>query len=293
MANETEAPTNAETLANAEAVEKTLNEFQLDFVTFMHQWWLTEGELLTAPVALERYGYPLDDFVKHINTPAVLQVLKKRGVEVVHLRRKQNVLAAVDPASPEIMDWRATTLKPHQLVVANAMLDLNDTRSDKKKLQDQGIGTAKWQSWLRDENFRAYLQKRAESLLGDSQHEAALALLDRVRSGDIRAIEYYHEYTGKYTRKASNGGQNALQADQQNTDLKLFVVKLLEIITEEVSDHQAAARISDRIKQTLYNQSIVNAVTSDKPDEIVMPTIAPNRELPAHMMKLVEKNVVD
>jgi hypothetical protein len=183
---------------------------------------------------------------------------------------ERGITAKIDLADAE--QWRHATLTPEQLLVANTMLDLIDTRNDRKKLNDLGVSSAKYNAWLRQPEFRAYLQGRAESLLGASQHEALLALVDRVRSGDSKAIELYWEYTGKFIRNNSSG--NSIQGISSETVTGL-VQSIIEIIVEEVEDPVLGARISDGMT----------------PERIIVPEIAPDRVITPEIEALMQQGV--
>lgn len=122
-----------------------------------------------------------------------------------------------------------------QLVVANTMLDLRDNRSQKKKLTELGISTAKWEAWLRDPVFQNYLRVRSENLLGDSLHESHLALVDRVRSGDVSAIKYFNEITGRFTPAAAT----------DKADVSNVLYGVVEIIQRHVKDPQVLQALAD------------------------------------------------
>lgn len=127
-------------------------------------------------------------------------------------------------------------LSEEQLVAANTMLDLTDNRSRKKKLMDLGISTAKWEGWLRDPVFQSYIRTRSENLLGDNLHESHLALVDRVKSGDINAIKYFNEITGRYVPNATD-----------KADVNAVLMMVLEVIQRHVVDPRALSAIGDEL----------------------------------------------
>lgn len=177
-------------------------------------------------------------------------------------------------------EWREKALTPLQLIAVNMMLDLIDQRSEKKKLQDIGVSTAQWQMWLKDPTFAKYLHQRAEAMLGDHQHEAQLALLDKIRMGDINAIKYYNEMTGKYKPEtASSPSTNMV------TDFKQLLIRILEVINDEVNDPTVAFKIAERFKSLISMQFMANQLTDQA---IVQPEVAPARELSPRLIDLME-----
>jgi hypothetical protein len=127
-------------------------------------------------------------------------------------------------------------LTEHQLIVANAMLDLTDNRSRKKKLAELRVPSQTYEAWLRDPAYRNYIQARAENLLPDNQQDAHLALLDRVRSGDISAIKYFNEITGRYIPNTTD-----------KVDVNAILMRVLEVIQRHVSEPEALNGIAEEL----------------------------------------------
>lgn len=189
---------------------------QDEFLNFLEQYWFEFG-LVPSRERAKEMGVP-DNYYDYFKSANFRAACRERGISLRGLEIVGNGTAA---------EWKRYMLTEEQLTAANILLDLTDTRSAKKKLADLGIPTQKYQTWLRDPGFQNYIRARAENALGDNQHEAHLALIDRVRSGDMGAIKYYNEITGRYV-PASQGG-NAL-------DAMMIVMRVLEIIQMRISD---------------------------------------------------------
>lgn len=255
----TVAPTNQATL---DAVNSSkASEVELDFVTYVHQQWLLTGEVPPKPDGLPDEVYKSD---------WVANALQERGI----------TWPPVGTDSDPTLEWKHTGLGPVQLLVANALLDVADTRSIKKKLQDNGVSLAKYQSWLRDEKFNSYLKTRAEQLLGSHQHEARLALMDRVSRGDVKAIQFYLELTGEYVPDRGNNSA------AQFADIQGLLVKVVEIISDEVDDPAIAARIADRFKTIMTARNIVGGLIAGEAEGITQPEIAAPRQMTPELIKL-------
>lgn len=275
-ANATVAPTNAATIANAANVTGLTAE-QADFVTLVDMEWHLTGSF-PRDKFLNTYSYSKKELNQLTGNPLVQQNLLSRGI------KPQAYLKA--DAEP-IKDIRAP-LTPIQLAAANTLLDLTDTRSQRKKLQDLGVSSRQYQAWLKDANFQGYLRERSEGLIGDIQHEAMLALADRVIGGDLKAIEYYHELTGRFVKQRNTpsavNGPAAVGADQAQQ----LVVRIIEIVLEE-ADGDTAMRISDRLKNLISGQQVANSLFA--PDPIVVPEVAPARELTPELENLTKKGL--
>lgn len=155
------APTNKNTHRN---LKKYSDGTYMAFVALVESHYQMHGVIIDAETAEAEYQISGPDFEHFITFEPVISQLKENGVirDYVETLVKQ---ATVNN------DWRDKTLTPLQLAVANTMLDLIDTRSQKKKLQDLGVSTAVYSNWLKDPNFNNYLRTRAENLMGDASHE--------------------------------------------------------------------------------------------------------------------------
>lgn len=200
-------------------VAKPLSPKDHSLLTFIEQEYLVHGAVPTLEYTLEARVTDAAHYKRCLANVSFRHAMATRGISLRGL--------GGNPKEDNI-------LTEEQLVAANIMLDLRDNRSQKKKLGDLGITSGKWEGWLRDPAFQSYLRTRAENLLPDSLHESHLALIDRVRSGDINAIKYYNEITGRYV---PNGSDKA--------DVNAVLMMVLEVIQRHVKDPVALTGISD------------------------------------------------
>lgn len=197
----------------------TLSEKQFDVINFVEQEYLLNGAIPTAARVASLGLVNEKKYTEWLADPEFRRNLVARGI------------------SPSVVDGNDKgILTEEQLTVANVMLDLTDNRSRKKKLADLKISTQKYEAWLRDPAFQHYLRTRAENILGDNLHESHLALLDRVRAGDMSAIKYYNEITGRY-----------IQNNGDSIDLAGLLMRILEIIQKHVSNNDEVAKIADEM----------------------------------------------
>jgi hypothetical protein len=195
----------------------SLNNKEWELVNFMEQEYLAHGAIPTAD-RINSVGLASPDWYKQfITRKEVRDALLGRGVPLSFLG-----------------GGNKDVLTEEQLTAANIMLDLHDNRSQKKKLADLSISSQKWQAWLRDPGFQNYLRSRAENILGDNYHEANLALLDRIRSGDTGAIKFYYEITGRYV---PNRGDSV--------NVPALLMKVMEIIQKHVPDNEIVSNIAE------------------------------------------------
>lgn len=274
-ARATVAPTNQHTLDKAEKTDG-LNPDQANFVTnYEYEYRTVSAEERSKPSytpfdALQKeYNYTLPEIHEFLRNKEVQKTLTKRGLTY------PAPYIATPNKPPGKLAHKRPKLSGIQLVVANTLLDLTDTRPIKKKLQDLGISTYQYANWLKKPEFNNYLRQNAEGMLGENQHEAVLALLDRVSSGDLRAIEYYHEITGRFVKQSARAGNNT------SVDLSNIIVRIIEIINDEVHDPEVAARISDKLKGLAAGMSFANQLGgNDTPPSAVGEVAKPAIETP-------------
>ena len=202
-----------------EFTPKPLTDSEHEFLNFIEQEYLLNGGIPTAASCVERDIVTESFYKRCFKNAQFRHALAVRGIS----------LRGFD--GPD-----KGKLTEEQLVVANTMLDLGDNRSRKKKLTELGIPTQKWEAWLRDPVFQNYLRTRSEALLGDSLHESHLALVDRVRSGDLGAIKYFNEITGRYVPNA-----------QDKADVASIIGLVVEVIQRHVHDQQTLKLLADDI----------------------------------------------
>lgn len=198
---------------------KVLTDAEHEFLNFIEQEYLLHGGVPTAASCIERDIVSEAFYRRCFRKADFRHALAVRGI----------TLRGLDgPDSGKLTE--------EQLVAANTMLDLADNRSRKKKLNELGVPTAKWEAWLRDPVFQNYLRTRSEAMLGDNLHEAHLALVDRVRSGDVPAIKYFNELTGRYNPNVSD-----------KADVNSVIMMIVEVIQRHVTDPKLLHAIADDI----------------------------------------------
>lgn len=205
-----------------ELSERELSPWEDKLVDLLEQYWLIHGRVPTQQQAAE-LGIDPKRYMDAFTNRTFREELSNRG------------LGIENPDDPKIVSWALTD---KQLAAANIMLDLLDNRSRKRKLSDLEISTQEYQAWLRDPAFQGYLAARSETLLKDNKHEAHAALLDRVRTGDISAIKYYNELTGRYIPASSRAA---------SIDPMEIIERVIEILQTNIQDKQLLAKIGQEL----------------------------------------------
>jgi len=219
----------AKTKTNSEALvnDSKLTVEQYQMLLYFEQYYWRRG-VLPSYKALVDEGIELDEseYLEAYTNIRFIDGLRGRGIPEHLLTDK--------PGS-----FTGRILTEQQLTVANVMLDILDKRSRLKKLTELGVSTAEYNGWLRDPVYRSYCLARAEELLDSNQHVAHMSLIDRVQQGDLGAIKYFNQMTGRYREKSEAGVQ--INVANNYGDDKLIAV--VEIIQKHVKDPEVLAAI--------------------------------------------------
>lgn len=194
-----------------------LSEEEYDLLSFLEQYYLTNSALPSVEVASSIH---LDEvlYIGALKKVEFRNALVSRGVP------DKAISTLVPLGDGPVGAWKNYALSEKQLLCANVILDTTDNRSRRKKLSELGIKTQEYETWMRDPVFSGYLRSRAEALLGDNQHESHLALVDRVKAGDVSAIKYYNEMTGRYVQASARG------ANGSSGDVKMILLRVVEVL---------------------------------------------------------------
>lgn len=216
-----------------------LTEQDNRFLNFIEQVWYTNGSLPSRE-KIKEFGFH-DEFWNKLRTNDLYRKqLVARGI-------RRDILDAYKDGERD-----RHLLTEEQLTAANVWLDLRDNRSQRKKLEELGIPTAIWESWLQDPAFQNYLSTRAERMLGYNIHEANLALMAKVRSGDVNAIKFYYELSGHYLtpHQKKAVAETKLVEKQLNAtdfDVRALLTRIVEAIQKYVDNPAVQQAIADDI----------------------------------------------
>lgn len=179
-----------------------LNELERQIIGYCESNWFLRGSLPTPETLSGKFGKTSKWVGEFLQKEEVKSSFTARGIPTIEGR----------------------DLSAEQITAINTILNLSDTRSERKKLADLEITARTWEGWKKDPRVREYMRARSEDILNGAIPEAHLALVDRVRTGDISALKFYYEMTGRYT------GQQA------GMDPKVLLGRVFDIITKHVQN---------------------------------------------------------
>jgi hypothetical protein len=210
-----------------------LTEGMVTGLTYIEQIYWLEGAIPSHEKIADVVGVKPDTVKKWFAKKDFVTVLRGKGL-------------------PMPQEEVSGVLSPSQLMLVNMLLNLSDRRSDREKLEAAGVTPQQYAMWRRDNNFLAYLHKRAEQQFGDASDEASQGLLKNVKAGDLSAIKFYYEVTGRYNPR--------LQVD---VNVDSVMNRVVEIIQKHVRDPQVLMAIADDL------EDLANGKPRDTPEPVV------------------------
>jgi len=205
-----------------EKKEPSLTDSELSILAYVEQVYWETGRIPTQQMIIECLD-PLcspatkSKVSKAFAKPRFQSALEKRGLE-----------------------YQADTklLTPTQLLLVNMLLNVEDKKSLRQKLEMLNINMAKYQSWLRDPAFHSYLTMRTEQLFENSDHDAYKSLIQAVMRGDVQAMKLFFEMRGIWSPKLDI-----------NINIESIIYRVVEIVGKHVKDPTILTQIADEVEQ--------------------------------------------
>lgn len=187
-----------------------LTAVELRVLNFVEQYWQATG----GWPSITELGFKHPEFKLQASLakPAFTNALRNRGVD----------LPSVEDAG---LESSLGSLSEEQVAAVSVVTNWADKRSKKAKLAEIGVSLTQWNGWLRTKKFKQYLHRIATLNFNDSVDHAQAGLMAAVDKGDVSAIKFYYEVTGRYVP-----GQN----NQETENLKVVISKLMEAIQQTV-----------------------------------------------------------
>ena len=103
-----------------------------------------------------------------------------------------------------------TQLNERQIMALKKLSETGDKRSKTAILKSMGVSTTEWRGWMRQAEFHEAFQAMVGASVKDALVMSEIKLADMAESGDLNAIKFLWEYTGKHNPAA----QQAVDAQQ-------------------------------------------------------------------------------
>lgn len=149
------------------------------------------------------------------------------------------------------IDFSGQTRLSAEQDMAIAIMATPDGKPFEQRLRKAGVAPSKWRAWLRNPAFREVWDAVGGSVLKDFESDILTALTGQALNGNVRAIEYALEVSGRHN-----------PARQQNVDATLVMAQFIEIVQEEVKDTAVLARIAARMQMVAGTPAAQGVVAS-------------------------------
>lgn len=128
----------------------------------------------------------------------------------------------------------SSELTDKQVAAISLITNFSDVRPNAAKLSAIGVTAEEYNGWLSNPQFKMELSARADDILENVYPEAQQALAKKVKTGDINALKFYYEITGR-------------AQSPEAVNLKLTMVRLIEAVQKHVKDPTILQAIASEI----------------------------------------------
>lgn len=125
-------------------------------------------------------------------------------------------------------------LTDKQVAAISLITNFSDVRPNAAKLAAIGVTPEEYNGWLSNPEFKNQLTLRADDILDNVYPEAQAALAKKVKTGDVNALKFYYEITGRAT-------------SPEAVNLKLTMVRIIEAVQKHVKDPEILQAIASEI----------------------------------------------
>jgi hypothetical protein len=150
-------------------------------------------------------------------------------------------------------------LTSEQMYAISFITDPTQIGTLRARLSKIGITYAKWKGWMSNGVFRNAFNTVASQLLEDNFHEVDRGLLKSASNGDVTAIKFAYEITGRYD-----------PAKKQALDVASVLAQVVEIICKHVKDPAALQAIGGELTMLSGSQGIRTDLAAPRPAYIAM-----------------------
>ena len=115
-------------------------------------------------------------------------------------------------------------LSSKQMMAIAVMTDPTNKKPPAAKLKSVGVEYGEYRAWLRQPTFSNYVKNVTEQMVGDHIADMQVALTNKAMGGDLNAIKFVYEMTGKYD-----------PASREVIQLQAVIRMLLEVLSRHLA----------------------------------------------------------
>lgn len=222
-------------------MKQRLTPEQWDIISCSEEFWRGNGYFPSIEELAEDTRLTVKKVEEILFDPIVKKHLEIRGID-------WNVnTPPLDSSSGERRKGKEARLSDIQLATAATLLNPLDKRTTKAKLESLGVAYGTYAGWKKNASFRNYMKSQGAALFDEYTPDMENALISQATSGDVRAIKFAFEVSGRYRP----------QQTEEIADVKLLMIQLIEIIQRHVTDPLTLQNIAQDV-QALQQGAIVS-----------------------------------
>lgn len=126
------------------------------------------------------------------------------------------------------------SLTDRQVAAIAILTNYHDSRSPVARLSMIGVTEQELQGWMNNSVFKETLRSRADEVFDNVDIDASINLAKRVKKGDLNAIKFYFEVTGRAQSPEAVNVKQAMQVLIEAVQKHVKDPAILEAIAEEV-----------------------------------------------------------
>lgn len=206
-----------------------------DLINTAYTYYISYSDIPTIPDLERRTPFSRQVIEDHTDNPAFWEAMNSRGVP-----------------------WKkASRLDSRMNLLISVITNPADKRDLEKKLKACKVSYPQYRAWLKNPLFKATIDDFAAAALKDNMAAVDTGLLSLALKGNLPAIQYYHQITGRFDPN-----------QQSRMEVSAVLNRVVEIIAQNVKDPEALGRIGDSIQNLALEAGLVKpspvAVTEER-----------------------------
>lgn len=216
----------------AKSTKPQLTGAQWDFICFAEQYWRENGFFPTFDELTQELNKSQREVEDILFNELVKKHLSVRGIDPRQTTPTEKTSAG------ERRKGYAARLTDIQLATVATILNPADKRSVTAKLESLGVPPGTYAGWKKSKHFRDYMKSQGNALYEEFLPDMEQALIKSATAGDVRAIKFAYEVSGRYR---PNQGTDV-------ANVKMLIIKLIEIVQRHVNDPAVLANIAQDVQ---------------------------------------------
>jgi len=113
------------------------------------------------------------------------------------------------------------------------------------RLKEAGITQRQYNTWMKNPIFASIVKRATEDIIENAQPLAHEALIKALEKGDMKAVEYFNQMSGRYN-----------PSREAQLDIQSVLVQVIEIIQRNVKDPVALQNIAAEMQLMAAGQKL-------------------------------------